>query len=327
MTIYLLSETFSSEAKKEINKARFDTLLKANNVVNQIWDPEETFTLLVNSFLDLEEYILHAGLNYHYRRDIQRDSDRFFDDARQAFNLKLISALTASRVYEEQLHQRLSSLSKLLEVEIDLKPIFSSTFDSSIECRVMYALRNYALHHQLPLSIISFSGSNLFQAADMRDMGPSRHRITVNPKISVKDFCDTKKIRSQTRKEVAGLGAEYLDLKFFARGFLSNLARCHESFRSQTKEILANALEDLKSAYEELRSLKGDTPIHVSIYECGADQKLARHYIDYATKARLEELRTYWIGLKSVQRCYVSSEISSSKDTYPKSDENIWISD
>ncbi|WP_272008742.1 hypothetical protein [Roseovarius sp. ZX-A-9] len=322
---FQLSEGYIGGAIVEIDTVRYEELLHANAVIKPIWDLEDTFSLLANSFIELEEYFLSLGISYFYQKDMQRDMNHFFDDVRQGANLKLISALTASRVYEEQLHRKTSLLSKLTETKIDLCPSFSSAFDESIEYRVMYALRNHAQHRQLPLTNIIFSSSNLSETGDMRDGAASRHRITIDPKISVTEFCNSDKIKSSTREEVRDLGYQYLDLKFFMRGFLSCLAVCHEDFRKATEPFVEIYLTALKEARDELWKLKGDEPKHICIFKRYEGRVVEKHYIDYTERSRLRDLRGFWTGLQSVQRGYVSSEVKLSKDTYPEQHEKVWI--
>ncbi len=326
MTNYLLSEAFLCGTGVEIDEVQFKNIVHSNKIIRHIWDVEDSFSLLATSFIELEEYLLNVSVNYYFQKDLQRSSDHFFDDARQTFNLKLISALTASRAYEEQLHRRLSALSEMSGTKTDLKESFSSAFDESLEYRVMYALRNHSLHSQLPLSAITFFGSNLSPSGDIRDEGPSRHRITVDPKITAADFCSSDKIREATRTEVSNLGYKYLDLKFFARGFLARLAMCHDDFRRKTEEWLEASLQELHTAYQKLMVIKGDIPKYIHVYKQDNGEEVEKYYADYTHKSRIRDLRKHWSGLKYIQRGYVSSEIVASKNTYPEVHDTIWIS-
>lgn len=325
MTEFLLMEGYINGCHVEIDEARFDEILQAKTVVELLWKVEDTFSLLANSFIELEEYLLSAGMRYIFQRDMQRDIDHFFDDAIHNVNLKLISVLTASRVYEEQMSRRMSSLKAQTGIEINMSGNFSTVFDSSLEYRVMYALRNHALHNQLPLGSISFGSSNLSATGDLRDNAPTRHRVTVDPKISVKDFCNSDKIRAPTKKEVEDLGCEYLDLKFFARGFVSGLARCYDDFRKASEAILEVALNTLQAANETLQNTKGEEPVHASIIKRIEGRKVEDHYIEYSKNSRIVDVRNFWTGLKWLQRAYLSSEIKQSKDTYPGRHAEIWI--
>lgn len=325
MTELLLMEGYIGGTVIEIEENRFNEILHAKNVIEPIWDVEDTFSLLANAFLEFEEFLLSTGMRYFYQRDMQRDIDHFFDDATQKVNLKLISVLTASRVYEEQMHRRMSALSKLVGTVFDLSGSFSSVFDDSLEYRVMYALRNHALHNQLPLSGITFSNSNLSSTGDIRDDAPTRHRVTVDPRISVEEFCNSDKVKAPTRKEVDGLGCEYLDLKFFARGFVSCLARCHADFRAATEPVLGESLRTLQFANNDLQIANGDEPRHASIVRRIDGRKVEDHYIDYSKISRIRDVRKYWTGLQWLQRAYVSSEVRQAKGTYPNQHEEIWI--
>ncbi|WP_170517390.1 hypothetical protein [Ruegeria atlantica] len=326
MAEFLLAEGFLGGKTVEIDEDRFNEILYAKNVIKPIWEVEDTFALLANAFIEFEEYLISVGIRYFYQRDMQRDADHFFDDVRQNLNLKLISVLTASRMYEEQLHRRMSSLSKLVGEEIDLRSSFRAVFDGSLEYRVMYALRNHALHNQLPLGAISIGDYKLSSTGNLRDDAPTRLRITVDPKISVEDFCNSDKINARIRDEVNALGFRHLDLKFFARGFLMCLARCHQDFREATESVLEDALDELHSADHHLQITKGELPKYTTLI-CRKGEQVEGHDIDYSKNSRIVEIRKYWSGLRWIQRGYISSEVKASKNTYPRAHEEIWIAD
>lgn len=317
MAQFLLAEGFIGGMAVEIDEDRFNKILHAKNVIKPIWDVEDTFTLLANAFIEFEESLISVGLRYLFEKDMQRDVDHFFDDARQNVNLKLISVLTASRVYEEQLHRRMSLLSKLVGRQIDLQSSFSSVFDGSLEYRVMYELRNHALHNRLPLGTLAFGDFNQSPTDNVRDDTPTRLRITTDPKISVEDFCSSDRLKRRTRDEVSALGFKHLDLKFFTRGFISCLALCHEDFRAATEAVLEDALNTLHSADHVLQIAKGEYPKHASIMR-RKDGQNEDHYVDYSKNSRILEIRKFWTGLKRVQRGYVSSEVKASANTYPQ---------
>lgn len=325
MVNYALIEGFLSGAALDISADRFMEILNASQIITQVWDVEESFSLLAHSFVELEEYLLKLGLEYFFQRDLQRQSDHFFDTARETVNLKLVGALTASRMYEEQLHRRVSTLSKLLGEAMDLHPSFSKAYDNSLEYRVMYALRNHSLHNQLPIKHLTFGSSHLYSSGNAGDDSPSRYRITIMPRIVVSDFCSSDKIKKPLKDEVEGLGFKYLDLKFFARGFLACLAVCHEDFRKATEDHMEAALKILQSAEEQLKEAKGENPRYINICVQDDGRLVEKHYVDFSNKSRIRDIRRIWSGLKWTQRGYVSSEIVRSKDTYPDEQGDLWI--
>jgi len=251
MSNYLIGEGYIGGSSLRIDEARFNGLVLSKKVIRLIWDIEETFSLLANSFVEFEEYLMSVVIKFHYKQVGGQDAHRFFDDVRQNINLKLVAMLTASRIYEEQTHQRLLELSGLVHKTIDMKPVFSKTFDESLEYRVVYSLRNHALHNQLPVHKVTYNSTPLSETRDIRSNAPIRIRETVNPRISVREFIESKKLNAAVRQEVEKLGYEYLDLKFFIRGFVAGLTGCHEAARVATQPYLDAALDELRKAHHE----------------------------------------------------------------------------
>lgn len=325
MKQYLLSEGFIGGKSVNIDFARYESLAKSKEVISIIWETEEAFTLMVNSFIEFEDYLLRASLELLFQRDLQKDSEAYFDDVRQSVNLRVVGFLTATRMHEEQLYRRASQITKLKAEPIDIKPAFSQEYDEKLEYRVMHALRNHSLHNELPIRGVTFGTVSQSSSGKPKDGSPGRHRVSIIPKIKVKDFCDSDKIKQSIQKEVLELGFKNLDLRFFSRVFLACIARCHERFRELTENALVAALADLKDAHDQLEKAKGDKPSHISVKQLDDDEVVEEHYVDYSRRRRLQELRKYWTGLKWNQLGYVSSEIVQSKDTYPMDHAELWI--
>lgn len=325
MLNYAHTESYIGGVTKEISEDAFLKVAQASKIIDALWDVESVFSLLANSSIEFEECLLRLTLNYQYQHGMQRNADHFFDDAQQLVNLKLVSLLTASRVYEEQLMRRASDLSKESGTEISIKDSFSSAFDGSLQYRVMYALRNHALHNQLPLGTISFSNALLFSSENNPD-DPTRARITVNPKISVAEFCSSDRIKQSTRDEVSNLGLEFLDLKFFSRNFVACLAACHEEFRIRSAHAFENSLAIMHTAQEELSKENGKQVEHSFVVKMNEGETVEKYYVDYSNRSRLKELRKYWSGLRWAQNSFVSSEVVFAKNTFPTYDAKLWIS-
>ncbi len=324
MTEFFLKESSLNGVSVEIDHVRFDILKNANVNIKKLWDIEEAFTLFADAFVEIEDYFLKATLNYHYKFSRGRNVDDYFDDVRQAINLKLVSFLTASRVYEEQVYRRVSELSNLGTLEVAVKPLFSSAYDRSLEYRVMYTLRNQALHHQLPLGLVTFGQRNLSQSGSLASGGPTRLRVDLSPKLSVHDFISSDKGSAKTKKEVSDLDVKNLDLKFFIRGFIECVAEVHECIREQTQDIFDLSLSEIRMAYEKLYEVKEGEPKFICILR-RTEEGQENHYIDFVQKNRLSQTRKLWDGLAHVQRSYISSEITKGNDTFPISHSEIWI--
>ena len=189
----------------------------------------------------------------------------------------------------------------------------------------MYALRNYALHHRLPLGVVVFSESNLSETGDLGDDAPTRHRVTIDPYLLAADIVSSDKIKKSTRDEVEQLGCKGLNLKFFMRGFVAKLTECHLVARDMTAEIASENIRILQEAFEKLWKKKGSTPKHLSVWIREEGREIEDHYIDPERFNQVIKSRRLWSGLKFVQRGYVSSEIRKNKDVYPSDHPSLWI--
>ncbi|QPZ91697.1 hypothetical protein [Thioclava electrotropha] len=309
----------------EISESRFEEVKNAASRINLIWDVEENFDLFARAFVELEKYQMTAALQYYYSARDPEGVDELFEETRPQLNLKLVALLTASRAYEEQLHQRASCLRKLTEnSEIEFKGAFSNAFDASFEYRVMYNLRNHAQHQRPPLGRLSFSHSSQWKS-EPRHESPARSRISINPKLNTEELINSKRFNQKVRDEINGLNLKHLDLKFFTRGFIQEIYKIHQHFRRTTENDLQKFLGILKVENERLSILAGqscDYPVLEKIDENGNRE---RTLIDYAHQARILAKRKHWTGLEWVQGGFISSEISYSNDTFPRSHEKIWV--
>ncbi|TNE90603.1 hypothetical protein [Thioclava sp. L04-15] len=306
-------------------KKKYLKLKNAATAIDLIQEVENNFDLFASAFIELEEYQMSAAIRYYYSTDRSEDLDRLFEDIRPKLNLKLVGLLTASRSYDEQIHQRADALIKTSnDLEVDLRKEFSKAYEESFEYRVMYHLRNYAQHHRPPLGRLSFSHSNQWESCP-RSQSPARSRISINPKLNTDDLLSSKKINKKVRGEIELLKVKHLDLKFFTRGFVQEIYKIHQTFRKSTEDELLKFLNVIKDSNEDLAAFIGkacDYPVLEKKEKNGNKEKT---FLDYSHQARILDKRKLWARLAWVQRGFISSEISFSVDTFPKSDEDIWI--
>ncbi len=325
MNEYWLEERTFPRAKVALSKAQFDETVAANKIYHALWDIEDAFALVANSFIELERFLLDVGVSYLYEQSHASALETYFDEVRQSTNLKLLSLLTASRVYEEQSCQRASLISDLTQSTMSFAPFFAKAFDSRFTYRVMHALRNHSMHKQLPLGGMFLHESNLAETGRLADGRATRHRTTVEPKILVRDLLESKKVRKPTRAEIQGLGAEHLDLKFFMRGFVAGLAECHEDIRGATEQVADSSLCAIEKAQKTITNETGTEFGVVHVVRQENDCEAESYHLHTALRHKFSETRKKWVGLKWAQNSFVSSEIIKSNDTFPQSDEDVWI--
>ncbi|KEO56144.1 hypothetical protein [Thioclava pacifica] len=312
-------------AALEISETKYLKLKNAATAIDLIQEVEDNFDLFASAFIELEEYQMSATIRYYYSTDRSEDLDRLFEDIRPKLNLKLVGFLTASRSYDEQIHQRADALIKISsDLEIDLRKEFSKVYNESFEYRVMYYLRNHAQHHRPPLGRLSFSHSNQWESYP-KSQSPVRSRISINPKLNIDDLLNSKKIKQTVRGEIERLKAKHLDLKFFTRGFVQEIYKIHQTFRNSTEDELLKLLDTIKGANEDLAAFAGKACDYPVLEKKGGNGNNEKTLLDYSHQARVLDKRKLWAGLAWVQRGYISSEISFAADTFPKSDEEVWI--
>lgn len=307
-----------------LSEQEFEKVRSSAIILESLKDIEAAYNILSESFIEFEISLLSLAAKHKYKSSEFDLVDKFFSRSFTALNLKLISCLTASRIYEEQVSRRYARISELSDFSGGASAIFSQVFDGSLEYRVMHALRNYALHHDLPLGYLTLNSSNFWEAGGPADGGPSRLRFTINPQIITSKLLRSDKIRAATRREIEGLCAEKLDLKYFLRGFISSISIVHENLRTETQDLVETSLQVLQRTRNEMVALKGEDTKLLVIQIFDADGNPQQN-VDYTNFIDLVDKRKLWSGLKHIQRSYISSEIHQDAKSYPNSDPDLWI--
>ncbi|MFY0661343.1 MAG: hypothetical protein JXR15_12685 [Shimia sp.] len=314
---------YSGETEFEVDQAMFESVVKAKGQLKLLFRYEDTYKLLSDSVYEFELHLLKLGLRYQLGRANTEGYEDFFDEARQTISLKLISLFTSGRIFIE----RATSILKSLGMEDFAGEVFSEEFDQNFQYRLGEALRNHSLHRSLPLSRNVFSRKSLHEEERFTVGTPVRDRFTVNPQISVEEFTSSDKIRGKTKEEVEALGVKYLDLKFIVRGYVAGLARCHQKLRVGTEAAIEKSIGDIEKLVEHCKQ-DGEEEAFLYIGSCNSG-KWKNSKIEICPKRlrRIKELRFEKDTMSKLSVTFLSSEISKRKDSYPKSNDKLWISE
>lgn len=324
---YLLGEYIIGGVPVKIRKEEYESYLKASCRLDMLFDLENSFNLFALALIDFEIYILQVATQYQLGgHGLERD--RYFDEIRANLNLKLISTLNTSRAYEELSRRHLSSI--LLQVDgvaVDAAKLFNVAFDSSLEYRVIYKLRNYAAHQSLPIGMISLGSTRQCETESdkFQESIPIRRRYTVQIGIPVSKLLESSKINEVIKKELRIIESSDLDLKYFLRGFAQNFARVHQRIREITEGILDSNLKELEDAAIRVKREDGADPIHASILTQNDRAVIDEHNISLEYYRRLKDKRQRWYGIRSIQTAFVSSEIVANKNFSISEKPSIWI--
>ena len=253
--VFFLGEPFIGGRRIEIEEELYQTCLQVKLRLEALSDIEDSFSLLAMALIEFESYLLTTSVRNLYG-DEGCDFRDFGAEVRTSLNLKLLSVLNCSRVFEEQAYRCLSQhdSNALFSLET-IKGLFRSAFDSSFEYRVMYQLRNHAMHHSLPVGLISFGQTHQSKSDRPSDRISFRHRYTIDIGIDVQELQNSDRLNKKVRRELEGIPKKFLDLKYFLRGFAGKLGEAHQGIAEHTEELFATSLkeiEDFASLLQEL---------------------------------------------------------------------------
>ncbi|MEM7243092.1 MAG: hypothetical protein AAF429_12990 [Pseudomonadota bacterium] len=323
--MYKIAEDYIGGSSIESSKEEFSKLEQAKVHLDLLWKLEINFSIFAKAYLEFEKCLDDINLKSEFEDGLYTNPDQVFYAAHEKINLRTVTFLVAARIYEEKALQLNERFLKYRNIDFLVSESHSESFDSSFEYRVIQALRNFAVHEDLPIASISFGASNLREnEADPRE-SPSRLRSTVDPKISIDKLIESKKIRKKTKNELSDISEEFLDLKFFIRGFVEELTKCHFTLREHYSEVAEGLVSKFDEVKSKLQKSVGREVRHVVAIRYYKNRKAQDVYIDPEFNKRVLNAKKRWMGLKNVQRTYLSSEVIAHKNKFPQVHDRILI--
>ena len=141
----------------EIAEADFSMLRAARGNLVAAFSLEETYELLVSSFLDFEEQVLRSAV----RNSIQSQEDYIeFFGITSVLNGRMVNFLSSARLYLDQAPRLLAICCPSPSSAVDTWRLRTNQeFDEHPEYQFMEALRNHVQHHGLPVHSIKQGGT------------------------------------------------------------------------------------------------------------------------------------------------------------------------
>lgn len=236
----------------DISESNFKAYKEAQKVIISCLSIEEIYEILITNYLDLEKQILDTTTSYMVRSFI----DIFdFADVRISLSNRLMNLLTSARLYEDQLHRRVKiCVPDLKDVKSIIKSYFSREFDNHPEYRFMYALRNYAQHHGIPVHRFSSSGTRIENGADSLLEYSMEYAAQKDLLEEDKEF--NKKVLSEIQDRV--------DLKTATRCYIECISNVHESARSLIKKNVQSSRHLFEAAQNRYSQVFSETLVGLS---------------------------------------------------------------
>ncbi|MGO4909386.1 hypothetical protein ACEN2J_13770 [Pseudorhodobacter sp. W20_MBD10_FR17] len=326
-TSYQLLEPYGDRQTVQISSDDYRKFSAAQRNLLNLLKIEELLGVAAESYLEFETIISKAALGYMVLSFDPNDTERFFQEYRNRFDLKILNLLNAFRAHYEQS----MSITKLLEnacpgLHNSIKNSFSARFDTSQEYRIVDALRNFAQHDTLPLHSLSF-GSQHQYAGDRRDEKSAfRNRVAVGLYFSISALVESNKINAKTRKEVEGFGVTLLDATLLIRKYVACVSEVHLELRAATEALLIASAFEIDRAYELAKDNKAKAPVHLELTATDPENLTETTNLKKDLPQTVSYLRTKFLGLAGVSRNFISSEPVWNRSTYQGSDKSLWIS-
>lgn len=314
---FYLFAPFRNAVPVRISREEFAELKAAREAIVRLLEFEECYDLFARSFLRLEETLHDITQKFLFPDSQNQNTTELFGDARERLNLELISFLTASAVLIEK-GDRLAKNGVVPGFDKDtFEPIRTKLFDDHFEYRVMCGLRNFALHNKLPLGSISLDRKLEFENDAQAPDGLSRQRHSCNPTFLTADLISDNSLRSETRKEIEGIGVEGLDVKFFVRRFVELLATRQFHIREMTDAGCKSSVAQFQDSVSKLSDKNNKEIEVIAVSTNGKPKELLGPFVIHVSRLTDSlSKRTKWQSLRNAVGSYVSGEIVDRASVY-----------
>lgn len=239
---YLISSPFiGNELCVSIDKTAFDKYREAAENFLQNKLIEEKFDLILQNFQEFQSELISQAINYGF--DLFYSQTRFINN-RLTINRRIANFLMSVRLYLDQYPNHITQIyGEKSEVSCSLTYYQQSVYDQDLFFQVLYELRNYVQHADLPVHLYSYSGR--WTSLDDED-GKLCYKTI--PYINVLSLKDERFKKETVEKLQKMFDKDYLDLRFLLGKGLASLVNIHMKY----KELVA---EDLKEWTAELNEL------------------------------------------------------------------------
>ena len=271
-----------------IDETAFNDLDTAKSSLLAILGFEECFALLFDNYTEFEEELVRLALDQMLRPNPLNPATGYA--AIHAINRRLLNLLTAYSFYCESAQKRLPCLGCIDKQGVWAE--FTAEFKSNCDLALAKELRNYAGHHGVLISGISYpSGWEDRNGQDRQVM-----RFGIFP------IFDRSDIKSYNPKLFFFDGPNALgDPTYCVRRIIEGVGAIHERLRTRHVEPLA---ESKKMFHQALQRFEGQPELVFAVHP-SKQIAISRSVIE-----RIDDLQESYGVIPAVSQRYVSNESS-----------------
>ena len=247
-----------------ITKSEYIALKEAKHILSAGLDIEQQDEVPLSNYEDFEKEIVSVAIE-HMLYAVGE-----FRQYHARLNRRIINLLTTSRLYKDQVKQRVSDIIKNSSEGIDkVDAMFTEMDNKHLEYRFMEQLRNHVQHFGFPIDLISLSGwvenrtKATMELPSTIELASDKKRLQEDPKFKknvIGELEDTVDLKQMTRKYVeclseiqAGIRSMILEELSEARGLIEEcINRYREEVDEQTNHVIVIAFEEGREGKEQV---------------------------------------------------------------------------
>jgi len=298
----LTRDVLECETFVALSATEYSAIVLAKKRLIAALEIEEALDLMIRNFVEYERALFDLSLAALLH---QRWSWADFRNDRALVNQRLINYLSSARTYIDQVgHHHLGRFGARKAGIALFDRLLEQLRTSSLEYRVMDALRNYAQHRGMPVGLMAFPGEWL----DVQNEATRKLRFTTTVKLDLDRLADDRRVDASLLAELRK--TKNISLTHMARRYLEGLGSIHEGVRAYIQPDIDTANTLIITSIERTKEACGGKGVGIVAGKEVDDEWEEKHDLFEDIDKRRQELRFRNGSLKNLQRRYVSSEVT-----------------
>ncbi len=239
MSCYLRQNVISRVPELPISNEQYEAVANARAILTSAFAIEESYDLLIGNYVEVEQELLTATA-INAVRDLNEYHDFF--ELRSTINRRVVNLLTATRLYFDQIPQRLSDCATAPEdARSEFRQRTRDHYDATFGYRFLEALRNHVQHCGFAVHRLSLN---------KKWIGEGEDRVL---EISIQPFAEKRYLVADGgfKKKILDEMPDQVVLTCAIRDYLQCIGNLHKLVRSHVTERVKEARQTIEGHLSE----------------------------------------------------------------------------
>lgn len=235
-TFQIRTDALGSGNVTSITKDKFEDIVHAARMLREALAIEQKYEVLLQNYVDFEKEILGRLAN-----ELIYGSSEYLDfyNILLAFDVRLVNFLASAKLYADQAPRHVKRC--LGDAGFGAaKSFFGAQHDANFSYRLMDALRNHAIHGDLPVHGAGIGG----EWTDLHGEEYLEHTITL--RIEKAKLADNAKFKASVLRDLP----DSVDLATAVRSYMGSLNSAHLEIRTLLKEAVNSSRSIITAAID-----------------------------------------------------------------------------